>query len=203
VSAERVQRAGAAFAAATLVGCVVGVAGILIARPYFRAPWIYPALGIITVAAAAVLARRRAPQLAAAIVVVASASYTAQQLVWMHGLSNTDVLAEMRYVHAATGPGDTIMDGFSGIGWFRPHAAYYWFVAPGVRPRLTAKDRAALVALLEDCRVGPRIVLLDDDLRRVSPDIAPTVARRFDETPYPAVWRRDSNTPGCEDKSPP
>jgi len=56
--------------------------------------------------------------------------------------SNQEKLNEIRYVLEHTTSEDTVMDGWSGLGVFRDHAYYYYFVHKGVRPMMTKKERS-------------------------------------------------------------
>ena len=180
----------------------IAVLGVGIAQPFFRSAFIYPTLAIAALAAIVVV-RRRQPAVAAAIAIVTLSTYSLQQLVWMKGLSNADALGAMRFIHASTSPTDRVMDGFTGFGWFRPQASFYWFVAPGVRPRMTAEEKADAVAMLSDCRRQPKIVILDDHLRQLAPGVTPAVERGYEKTPYPLVWIADPGTGGCREPASP
>src|SRR5262249_50889278 len=114
---------------------------------------------------------------------------------------NADALAQMRFIHASTKPTDRVMDGFAGFGWFRPHAAFYWFTAPGVRPRVPPQEKARMVAMLADCRTQPGVVILDEHLRQLAPNVEPTVTRFYRPTAYPLLWVRPASTGGCDPQS--
>ena len=104
-----------------------------------------------------------------AVAIVALSTYSLQQLVWMAGLRNSDALAQMRFIHAATTPADSIMDGFTGVGWFRPHASFYWMSAPGPRARIPPEETNRMMAMLGGCGTEPKIVILDEYLNQLSP----------------------------------
>jgi len=199
---ETTRRRASEFAVLGAVFATVAAIGLSIARPFFRNAAIYPAVGVAIVATAIVLARRRQPALAAAAIIVGVSTYSLQQLVWMKALSNADALAQMRFIHGATTDSDRVMDGFSGFAWFRPHAAFYWFTAPGVRPRIPASEKVRMVAMLATCGHQPKAVILDDHLRQLAPDVEPTVARYYSPTAYPLIWLHDSAANRCLGQSP-
>jgi len=169
---------------------------IAVAAPFFRHPLAYPALALLAVATVALLVRRGRLHAAAAVVLVATSVYQAQQALWMSGLSNRDQLRAMQAVHAATGPDDTVLDGFSGYGWFRPHAWFYFFVHPGVRaaiPDAAAKD---LHDVLASASKAPSVVIVDDHLRALIPNVAALLDAHYEpiEANAAVIWVRDGTS---------
>jgi hypothetical protein len=179
-------------------GAAVAVIGLAVAQPFYRYWFVYPLVGLAAVALAIAFARMQKPALSAAVFVLATSVYTAQQLLWMHGLSNSDALEQIRFIHATTQPTDRVMDGFSGFGWFRPQASAHWFVPPGARLRLTPDEVAAFASILNDCRRQPKIVILDDYLRDVSPAVASSVSRHYNKTSFPLLWLKNDDGE-CQD----
>ena len=55
-------------------------------------------------------------------------------------------LAQVRYVLDHTSPEQTVMDGFTGAGMFRPHAWFYFFVHGEIRPLLGPREIGELQA---------------------------------------------------------
>jgi Dolichyl-phosphate-mannose-protein mannosyltransferase len=192
------------FAAAACAFAIVAILGLSFAQPYFRHPTIYPLVGVGATVLALAFVRQGLATGAVIVLLLAMSTYSVQQLTWMAGLSNADVVAAMRFIHDSTTAESRVMDGFSGLGWFRHHAAFYWFTAPGVRPRLSASDKSQMVAMLEGC-AQPEIVILDEQLRRVSPDVATAVVKYYRRTPYDLVWQQDPARNACprvgDDKS--
>jgi len=196
------RRSGGAERLMLLATCaVVAAVGLAVARPVFRHPLVYPLFGGAALGTAIACARARRPAWSTAVVVAALAAFSAQQLLWMQGLSNADALQQMRYIHASTRPTDLVMDGFTGFGWFRPQAAFHWFVPPGARAMMTADEKARMVTLLRDCEHGPTVVILDKYLRDLAPDVGPTVARYYKPTQYPLLWVSERTSAGCSGAS--
>jgi len=200
VEKRRIDRIEWALAATTFV--VVATLGMATAQPFFRHVAIYPILGVTVVAAVVWLARRQQADYACAVVIVAVSAHSAQQLVWMAGLRNSEALAQIRLIHSATTPADTVMDGFTGVGWFRPHASFYWMTPPGVLPRIPANEKERMVAMLGGCTGQPKVVILDEHLSALSPDVATLVADHYRLSAYPPVWLRDEAAAGCSGRSP-
>ena len=101
-----------------------------------------------------------------------------------------DQLGRMRLVYALTKPGDTVMDGFTGAGVFRPHAFYYFFLHNQIRALLTGPEMDGLRRALRDGDIAPALVLFDFDLRELSPDFKTFVEENYEPTGDPLVWRR-------------
>jgi hypothetical protein len=159
-----------------------------VARPVYLHPAVYPVVMAAAAAIAVFLARARAADLAAAALIAAMVLYPAQQLRWMAGLSSQAQLSEIRWVHGATRPDDRVLDGFSGLAWFRPQAGYFGFLHPGVRAFLTPDQRASVVNLVASCEHRPALVILDANLRALSPDFASVVAASYGPAAVADMW---------------
>jgi len=103
---------------------------------------------------------------------------------------NTSQLAAIRYVIETTSPTDTVMDGFSGYGVFRPHAYFYFFPHYGIRTMLTDDDRRQLLERLQSGRIAPTLIVMDSNLRGLSPEITALFERRYRPTGVDDIWRR-------------
>jgi 4-amino-4-deoxy-L-arabinose transferase-like glycosyltransferase len=185
------------WAITTTAFVVAGAFGLATAQPFFRNAAVYPSLGVAAVVVAVWLARRRQADYACAVVILAVSLYSAQQLVWMADLSNAEAIAQMRLVHSATTPADQVMDGFSGVGWFRPHAFFNWMAAPGPLSRISTDDRGRMLARLRGCGDQPKIVILDAHLQLLSPEVATVVAERYSPTADSLIWLRHVAGAGC------
>ena len=101
-----------------------------------------------------------------------------------------DQLARMRLVLALTAPGETVMDGFTGAGVFRPHAYDYFFLHDEIRARLGAPEIGRLRVALRDGEIAPAVVLFDDDLRALPDDIPAFLAENYEPAGDALVWKR-------------
>lgn len=101
-----------------------------------------------------------------------------------------DQLGRLRFVLATTSPADTVMDGFTGAGVFRPHAYYYFFLHEEIRALLGAPEIARLRGELRDGEIAPALVLYDDDLRALPAEITSFIEENYAPTQDPVVWRR-------------
>ena len=181
---------------------IVAALGIWTAQPFFRHVAIYPLLGASAAAAVLWLARRGQVDAACAVAIVAVSSYSLQQFVWMADLRNSDALAKIRFIHASTTPADSVMDGFTGVGWFRPQASFYWMAAPGPLARIPPEETDRMVRMLGGCDAGPKIVILDEYLGLLSPQVAPMVTAHYQPTAYPPLWLRNGSVGDCRQRAP-
>ena len=98
-------------------------------------------------------------------------------------------LGRMRAVLDSTTPDQTVLDGFTGAGVFRPHAWYYFFVHEEIRPLLGPPEIGRLRAALRDGEIAPAIVLFDDDVQHLPAEITSFLRDNYAPTPDPLVWR--------------
>lgn len=101
-----------------------------------------------------------------------------------------DQLGRMRLVLTTTAPDETVMDGFTGAGAFRPHAYYYFFLHEEIRALLGAAHIARLRGELRDGEIAPAVVLFDDDLRALPGEITSFLRENYQPSGDALVWRR-------------
>jgi len=80
---------------------------------------------------------------------------------------NSSSLQSLRFAIEETSPTDTMMDGFTGIGVFRPHAYFYWFLHSEIVEMMTDEQRRQLLADFQTGKIAPRYIILDYFLARV------------------------------------
>jgi hypothetical protein len=95
----------------------------------------------------------------------------------------------MRAVMETTSPDQTVLDGFTGAGVFRPHAWYYFFLHEEIRALLGAPQIGRLRAELRDGEIAPALVLFDDDVAHLPAEIVDFLRDNYEPTPDPLVWR--------------
>jgi hypothetical protein len=111
---------------------------------------------------------------------------------------NSNELQSLRYVIENTSPTDTMMDGFSGIGVFRPHAYFYWFLNSETVEMMTDDQKNQLLADLQTGKLAPSYLILDTFLDRVLSPIQSYVWTNFQmvqHQPYAALLRRSGRKP--------
>jgi hypothetical protein len=103
---------------------------------------------------------------------------------------NTPQLELIRYVQEHTKPTDTLLDGWTGLGVFRPHAFYYSFFHSEVRAMLTDEDRSELLSGLEKGTISPELVFLDRNLRAVSPSVTAFLKTHYEPVVGDVIWKK-------------
>jgi len=77
---------------------------------------------------------------------------------------NDGQLADIQYIMSTTSPTDAVLDGWSGYGFLRPHAYYYYFLHSEMRAMLNEKELTDdLIDSAE--RNNTKIVIYDGDMR--------------------------------------
>ena len=126
----------------------------------------------------------------AGIVLVALCTHFSLQLKEMFRLRNTEVLSEIRYILVNTRPDETVMDGWTGLGVFRPHAWFFYFLHSDMRSMMTQEQFESLYQDLLTGRVAPRMILFDHDLNSLSPEITDFFKQHYTPVGLPHIWVR-------------
>ena len=120
-------RGMAAFLEPAVLLLVLAVALALVlsvAKPRAFSDGFYPLLAVGAMSAFVALLVWRANAAALGVILLFLSVYSFQQLTWMAGLSNTWQIEAIREVQTRTRPQDQVLDGWSGVGVYRPHAWY-------------------------------------------------------------------------------
>jgi hypothetical protein len=102
--------------------------------------------------------------------------------------TNGSTLDGIRYVMETLAPTETVMDGWTGLGVFRPHAHFYFFLHSELRAMLGEDDRRRLVDDLRSGRIAPKLVVLDAHLRAVSDELTRFVEQRYEPSGKHEIW---------------
>jgi len=93
---------------------------------------------------------------------------------------NWSTLQGLRFVIANTAPWQPTLDGFTGLGAFRPSAFFYPFVNSHTRLLMGPQENARMTAALRSGRVAPRLVFLHEDLREgLEPEAVAFLERHY------------------------
>ncbi|MGQ0637646.1 MAG: ArnT family glycosyltransferase [Planctomycetaceae bacterium] len=104
-----------------------------------------------------------------------------------HVWPNHEQIATMGEVHAAAGPEESVLDGFSGYGALRPHAYYYWWINEYSLALMTPAERGPeLLAALE--AAPPAVVLLDSELERTPPEVLDWIRANYRPGARSPMW---------------
>ncbi len=104
---------------------------------------------------------------------------------------NDEQLAWLRKVFHDTKPADLVMDGWRGMGVFRPHAFYYFFLHPETVVMLPPAHLDAYVDALESGAVRPKLIALDDNLKSLGPRFVSFVKQNYASRDGFLYYRRD------------
>jgi 4-amino-4-deoxy-L-arabinose transferase-like glycosyltransferase len=157
------RRYGSVVLSTTLFGLIVGILVVPGAhRQYYL--MIFPIVCVFAARGLVVLIElaRRPWMLVLAILPLAILPVAA--LAEAYGQPNGEQLAKLRYVLEKTGPNDVVMDGIEGMGLFRPHAIYFYFLHAESLEMLTREQLDVYVDELINGKVHPRLIALDDNL---------------------------------------
>jgi hypothetical protein len=113
--------------------------------------------------------------------------------------SNAEQLRGVRYVQTITRPADTVLDGATGYGVFRPNAFFYAHVNWDIRGMIPGDRRAELEDGLASGRIAPEVVLLDDEIAYMSRKVTEYVRTNYRPGGMPDVWLR---TPRAKEPRP-
>ena len=131
--------------------------------------------------------------LALAILLVALHIPTAKKFKNKFNLSNQEQLTNIQYVIDNSSPTDTFMDGWTGIGLFRPHASFYWMLHEEIRGMLSDQQTDQLLKDLQSGKLNPFLVNLDEDLEQLSPEITAYFKEHYQPVDAANLYRRKSN----------
>jgi 4-amino-4-deoxy-L-arabinose transferase-like glycosyltransferase len=160
-------------------GAALAATGLAVARPFVFTPALFPILLVLTVTCVLLIGRLGRPEWAVGIAMVFLTVLPLQWSRWMRDTGDGGQFAALRYVMTHTAPDAVVLDGWSGLGVFRPHAEYYWMLHPGVRAMLDQSQVDHFVGDIASGRVSPAVVILDQDLRQLSPALVAAVEARY------------------------
>jgi hypothetical protein len=93
--------------------------------------------------------------------------------------TNAEQLDRLSFVLRNSEPSEAVMDGFSGLGVFRPHAYYYYFLLGKIRSTWPPRDFGRLLRRLQTGRIAPRLIVWDPYLRGLSAEINAFLEERY------------------------
>jgi len=107
----------------------------------------------------------------------------------LHREDNFEQRRRLQYVMANTRPQDSVFDGYTGYGVFRPHAYYFWMLHEEVQAMLDEHSKGErLVDALKAKR--PAIVIDDKWVATLPPTVREYVSAHFEATPFSPIKRR-------------
>lgn len=153
--------------------------GLRVARPMVFIPHLYSVLVAVGTLSFILLSLYRRSELAISVVLVILSTLPVQWSRWMLELGDNGQFSQLRYVMEHTDRNGVVLDGWSGLGVFRQHAGYYWFLHPGVRAMLSPSEVDHFVQEFLSKRVEPEVVVLDEHLQQFSPHLVAFVKANY------------------------
>jgi hypothetical protein len=153
---------------------------------------LYPLLWIVLAVIIIPLLLRGARDWVLFLLLFAISVYPASAMLEILNPSNTKyqkTLDGVRYVFEHTEPTDEVMDGFTGLGVFRPHAYFYLLLLTEIRAMITEEEHSRLLADLGAGRIAPKLVFFDGNLRRFSSQVASFVEQNYEPMGEGVIWR--------------
>ena len=93
-----------------------------------------------------------------------------------------------------TGPDETVLDGFSGLGVFRPHAWFYFYPNEDIRPLIDHSEVRELKRRLRNGVVSPRLAILDWDLQQVDSELLQFLKENYAQIGTTDTWERRNDS---------
>jgi hypothetical protein len=131
-------------------------------------------------AALAVALARRSRAAALLLVLVLASLPAAARLRTAFARGNWMTVQGIRYVLRNVAPGEACLDGFTGLGAFRPHAFFHPFQNAHTLAIQTPAQRAELLSALQSGRVVPKVVFWNHYLEDgVTPEVRAFLLRHY------------------------
>ena len=108
---------------------------------------------------------------------------------------NWSTLQKLSWVIENVSPQESVLDGFSGLGVFRPHAFFYYFLHGEMLLMLEDSDWRPLEDLLSDPEKAPKLVVDDRFVARAPSPVRELVERNYTAvgpSPIRALWNRSA-----------
>lgn len=105
-------------------------------------------------------------------------AYPFQQTVKQLSASNSGQLGNVQYIMDITTEDDTVLDGWSGYGFLRKHAYYYYFLHPEMRAMLSEKERSDdIIEGLEKQRT--KVIIYDSSIKALPEKVQKYISANY------------------------
>jgi len=130
----------------------------------------------------------RRKYLAVSIAIVITA-YLLVQTVDQLSQRNDGQLANVEYIMNVTTEDDTVLDGWSGFGFLRSHAYYYFFLHSEMLAMLSEKERSDdLINSLEEKRT--KVVIYDGAIKTLPKEVQEYISSKYKPSGHGDIWVR-------------
>ena len=107
---------------------------------------------------------------------------------------NTRQLAKIQYILDHSTPKDTVLDGWSGYGVFRPHAYFYYFLHDEMLAMLNdAQKGQDIIDAVE--RERTKFVIYDKNVRMLPKELQVYIRKKYSPTGLEEIYERNSSLP--------
>jgi hypothetical protein len=186
---------------ATLLVAAAGVTTGLLLNPM---PWLHSflplfpflalfgAASLVDLVSRLGLGRRAGAALLAATLAL-SAVHSWVQLNSIDRFKTRPQLEDLRWIMDNTRPSDQVLDTWTGAGVFRPHAWFFFCLQEDVRRMLGPEPPQQLLRDLESGLVHPSVIVSDDALAVLSPELAHFVTSHYTRVASRNFWKRNAD----------
>ena len=149
----------------------------------------------VALAASAYFAAQKPHALAtSAFVAALLAGPLISQAVWIDDRTNEHQRERMDFVMQTTGETESVFDGYSGFGTFRPHAFYYWFLHDEVRVMFEPESLASdIIASFEEQM--PPIAIVDSWTKKLPEPVLKYIDENYEVAEYEDIFVRRDHSP--------
>jgi hypothetical protein len=152
------------------------------------------AFGVLLLAGIIVLFR--APVAGLVLLLIAFSVHPYQQMRMQFGETTDAIqLRKLRYVLSNTRPTDTVLDSWSGLGVFRPHAYFYFFVHGGILQFISSQARQQFAADLLSGKIAPTLMIPNENLLELTPMLNTIMQLDYMPVPFEFPIRRRKDEP--------
>ena len=144
--------------------------------------------GIVIVSAAVALILNRSAY-AVLIISLGIVASPLEQTVDQRNYENDGQLAAVEYIMSVTSPGDAVLDGWSGFGFLRDHAYFYFFLHSEMRTMLSEKQRSDdLIESVEEKRA--KVIVYDGAIRDLPKKVQEYISANYEPSGHGNIYVR-------------
>lgn len=126
----------------------------------FLYPLLWACLGAIAISALIFNKRQYAALIISILIIIHPLDQTIKQLSQI----NTSQLDNVKHIMEITAPEDSVLDGWTGFGFLRPHAYFYYFLHPEMRAMLSEKELSDdIIQNLEEKQT--KVIIYDSQIK--------------------------------------
>jgi 4-amino-4-deoxy-L-arabinose transferase-like glycosyltransferase len=168
--------------------CTYGLIMSLFIIPVPYRQFYLPFLPLLAMYCGSIFTRIRHTYLALSIAIVIIV-YPLVQTVGQLSQKNDGQLANVKYIMNITTEEDTVLDGWSGFGFLRSHAYYYFFLHSEMLAMLSDKEKSDdLINSLEEKRT--KVVIYDGAVKALPKKVQEYISGKYKPSGHGNIWVR-------------